>query len=116
VFTALQCVVTDASEPEVMRPRSTEVRPRATRYTCTGRRTPMPLLVLRDVLLYKWAAVEIWRIAARGGGKSDTLTVYTTGFKNEILRFTRTVYPSVPYGSHNEQRLFPQTALTGWAL
>jgi hypothetical protein len=22
----------------------------------------------------------------------------------------------VPYGSHNKQRLFPQTALTGWAL
>jgi hypothetical protein len=27
-----------------------------------------------------------------------------------------TVYLCVPYGSHNKQRLFPQTALTGWAL
>jgi hypothetical protein len=26
------------------------------------------------------------------------------------------VYLCVPYGSHNKQRLFPQTALTGWAL
>jgi hypothetical protein len=25
-------------------------------------------------------------------------------------------YLCVPYGSHNKQRLFPQTALTGWAL
>jgi hypothetical protein len=27
-----------------------------------------------------------------------------------------TVYLCVPYGSHNKQRLFPHTALTGWAL
>jgi hypothetical protein len=27
-----------------------------------------------------------------------------------------TVYLCVPYGSHNKQRLFPYTALTGWAL
>jgi hypothetical protein len=26
------------------------------------------------------------------------------------------VYLCVPYGSHNKQRLFPHTALTGWAL
>jgi hypothetical protein len=26
------------------------------------------------------------------------------------------VYLCVPYGSHNKQRLFPQTVLTGWAL
>jgi hypothetical protein len=26
------------------------------------------------------------------------------------------VYLCVPYGSHNKQRLFPKTALTGWAL
>jgi hypothetical protein len=26
------------------------------------------------------------------------------------------VYLCVPYGSHNKQRLFPPTALTGWAL
>jgi hypothetical protein len=26
------------------------------------------------------------------------------------------VYLCVPYGSHNKQRLFPQIALTGWAL
>jgi hypothetical protein len=27
-----------------------------------------------------------------------------------------TVYLRVSYGSHNKQRLFPLTALTGWAL
>jgi hypothetical protein len=27
-----------------------------------------------------------------------------------------TVYLCVPYGSHSKQRLFPHTALTGWAL
>jgi hypothetical protein len=26
------------------------------------------------------------------------------------------IYLRVPYGSHNKQRLFPQTALTGWTL
>jgi hypothetical protein len=26
------------------------------------------------------------------------------------------LYLYVPHGSHNKQRLFPQTALTGWAL
>jgi hypothetical protein len=30
--------------------------------------------------------------------------------------FAPKVYVCVPYGSHNKQRLFPQTALTGWAL
>jgi hypothetical protein len=37
-------------------------------------------------------------------------------FKMKSLRFAHTVYLCVPYGSHNKQRLFPQTALTGWAL
>jgi hypothetical protein len=32
------------------------------------------------------------------------------------LHSAHTVYLCVPYGSHNKQRLFPQTALTGWAL
>jgi hypothetical protein len=27
-----------------------------------------------------------------------------------------TVYLCVPYGSHNKERLFPSTTLTGWAL
>jgi hypothetical protein len=34
----------------------------------------------------------------------------------KILHSAHTVYLCVPYGSHNKQRLFPQTALTGWAL
>jgi hypothetical protein len=34
----------------------------------------------------------------------------------ETLHSAHTVYLCVPYGSHNKQRLFPQTALTGWAL
>jgi hypothetical protein len=32
------------------------------------------------------------------------------------LHSAHTVYLCVPYGSHNKQRLFPQSALTGWAL
>jgi hypothetical protein len=32
------------------------------------------------------------------------------------LHSAHTVYLCVPYGSHDKQRLFPQTALTGWAL
>jgi hypothetical protein len=32
------------------------------------------------------------------------------------LHYAHTVYLCVPYGSHNKQRLFPQTALTGCAL
>jgi hypothetical protein len=27
-----------------------------------------------------------------------------------------TVYPCVPYGPHNKQRLSPKTALAGWSL
>jgi hypothetical protein len=34
----------------------------------------------------------------------------------QTLHSAHTVYLCVPYGSHNKQRLFPQTALTGWAL
>jgi hypothetical protein len=34
----------------------------------------------------------------------------------KTLRPAHTVYLCVPYGSHNKQPLFPQTALTGWAL
>jgi hypothetical protein len=34
----------------------------------------------------------------------------------ETFNSAHTVYLCVPYGSHNKQRLFPQTALTGWAL
>jgi hypothetical protein len=33
-----------------------------------------------------------------------------------ILHSAHTVYLCVPYDSHNKQRLFPETALTGWAL
>jgi hypothetical protein len=32
------------------------------------------------------------------------------------LHSAHTMHLCVPYGSHNKQRLFPQTALTGWAL
>jgi hypothetical protein len=34
----------------------------------------------------------------------------------KTLHSAHTVYLCVPYNSHNKQRLFPQTALTGWAL
>jgi hypothetical protein len=33
-----------------------------------------------------------------------------------ILRSAHVLYFSVPYGSVSKQRMFPQTALTGWAL
>jgi hypothetical protein len=36
-------------------------------------------------------------------------------YKNSTLHPQR-VYPYVPHGSHIKQRLFVQTALTGWAL
>jgi hypothetical protein len=34
----------------------------------------------------------------------------------KTLHSAHTVYLCVPYDSHNKQRLFPQTALTGWSL
>jgi hypothetical protein len=34
----------------------------------------------------------------------------------KTLYSAHTVNLCVPDGSHNKQRLFPQTALTGWAL
>jgi hypothetical protein len=42
------------------------------------------------------------------------LTVQEYTLKLYIL--STEVYLCVWYGSHNKQRLFPQTALTGWAL
>jgi hypothetical protein len=39
---------------------------------------------------------------------SAMVTIHTTCFNTQCI--------CVPYGSHNKQRLFPQTALTGWAL
>jgi hypothetical protein len=44
---------------------------------------------------------------------SSSLLLY---FLPLSLSHTHTVYLYVPYGSHNKQRLFPQTALTGWVL
>jgi hypothetical protein len=38
------------------------------------------------------------------------------GLHLSILHSAHRVYLCVPYGYHNKQRLFPQTALTGWAL
>jgi hypothetical protein len=32
------------------------------------------------------------------------------------LEYHALLHFCVPYGSHNKQRLFPQTAVTGWAL
>jgi hypothetical protein len=37
-------------------------------------------------------------------------------YKAKTLHSAHTVYLCVPCGSHNKQRLFPWTALTGWAL
>jgi hypothetical protein len=41
------------------------------------------------------------------------VTVCTTYFKIKTLHFTHTLFLRV---SRNKQRLFPQAALTGWAL
>jgi hypothetical protein len=35
---------------------------------------------------------------------------------NYMLKHCTFTTQCVPYGSHSKQRLFPQTALTGWAL
>jgi hypothetical protein len=40
----------------------------------------------------------------------------STSKHTKTLHSAHTVYLCVAYGSHNKQRLFPQTALTGWAL
>jgi hypothetical protein len=45
-----------------------------------------------------------------------TSCVYYLLLQTKTLHSTNTVYPCVPYGSKNKQRLYPQTALTGWAL
>jgi hypothetical protein len=49
--------------------------------------------------------------------QSTVVTMRTNYFSiKTTLHFAHTVYLCVPYGSHNKQRLFPQTPLTGWAL
>jgi hypothetical protein len=48
-----------------------------------------------------------------GHGKYFTALAKSLG-KLHILYFY--TYLCVPYGSHNKQQLFPQTALTGWVL
>jgi hypothetical protein len=42
--------------------------------------------------------------------------MYHLLYHTKTLHSAQTVYLCVPYGSHSKQRLFPQTALTGWAL
>jgi hypothetical protein len=42
--------------------------------------------------------------------------IYHPLYHTKTLHSADSVYLCVPYGSHNKQRLFPQTALTGWAL
>jgi hypothetical protein len=45
------------------------------------------------------------------------LTVGTTSFNTlQLCILPYGLYLCVPYGSHSKQRLFTQTALTGWAL
>jgi hypothetical protein len=44
-------------------------------------------------------------------------TLYTTSTNlKKTLHSAYSVYLFVPYGSHNKQWLFSETALTGWAL
>jgi hypothetical protein len=44
--------------------------------------------------------------------------VFPVRYELNLYILFRRILPTecVPYGSHNKQRLFPQTALTGWAL
>jgi hypothetical protein len=42
--------------------------------------------------------------------------LYHLLYHAKTLHSAHTVYLCAPYGSHNKQRLVPQTALTGWAL
>jgi hypothetical protein len=43
--------------------------------------------------------------------------LYNFDFESaKTLQSAHRMYRHVPYGSYNKQRLFPQTALTGWAL
>jgi hypothetical protein len=44
------------------------------------------------------------------------VAVCTACFNTLKLCILPTQCICVPHGSHNKQRLFPQTALTGWAL
>jgi hypothetical protein len=47
----------------------------------------------------------------------NSLNIYRGDISDKISKEKHTLLPPyVPYGSHNKQRLFPQTALTGWAL
>jgi hypothetical protein len=49
--------------------------------------------------------------------QSPVVTIRTTCFNiPKLYILPHTVYLCVSYGSHNKQRLFPQQALTGWAL
>jgi hypothetical protein len=48
--------------------------------------------------------------------KSSGQCILPCALTLKTLHSAHTVYLCVPYGSHNKQRLFPQTALTGWAL
>jgi hypothetical protein len=64
---------------------------------------------------------EMWRRKKEGGGlftllKPSAYYMYNLFEHTKSLHSAHTVYLFVPYGSHNKQRLFPQTALTGSAL
>jgi hypothetical protein len=60
----------------------------------------------------QWQSCWEWTLTLQ----SPVVTICTTCFNTLKLHSAHTVYLCVPYGSHNKQRLFPQTALTGWAL
>jgi hypothetical protein len=48
--------------------------------------------------------------------KPSGYSMYRMLHHPQTLRSAHRAYLCVPYGSHNKQRLVPQTALTGWAL
>jgi hypothetical protein len=56
------------------------------------------------------------RLCSFNAFNSCTNSTYPKLQHSEILHSAHSVYLCGPYGSHNKKRLFPQTALTGWAL
>jgi hypothetical protein len=79
---------------------------------CFFSNPPQPVMdpVVRQILTLSSAMED-------GVAQQDLCVVPTQCVCVSPVRYgLPTVYLCVPYGSHSKQRLFPHTALTGWAL
>jgi hypothetical protein len=91
-----------------------------------GAKRAILLMMMLDLSIYLFGSsltelseTQSIRISPNGrmiNPLKPVVTICTTCFKTKTLHYAHKVYLCVPYGSHNKQRLFPQTALTGWAL